>query len=67
MWAGVRPGGAIVVEDADFTGSFCEPANAGHDFFVRAYSRVLERHGGDPLAARKLFRCSSRPASRSRA
>lgn len=56
MWAGVRPGGAVVVEDADFTGSFSEPPSAGHAFFVEAYSRVLESHGGDPLAARKLFR-----------
>jgi ubiquinone/menaquinone biosynthesis C-methylase UbiE len=56
MWAGVRPGGVIIAEDADFTGSFSEPPNAGHDFFLRAYPEVLERHGGDPLAARKLFR-----------
>jgi ubiquinone/menaquinone biosynthesis C-methylase UbiE len=56
MWAGVRPGGAILVEDADFTGSFSEPPSAGHAFFARAYPLVLERHGGDPLAARKLFR-----------
>lgn len=56
MWAGVRPGGVIVTEDADFTGAFSEPANAGHDFFLRAYPAVLERHGGDPLTARKLYR-----------
>ncbi len=42
MWAGVRPGGVIVVEDADFTGAFSEPANAGHDFFQRVFPAVLE-------------------------
>jgi SAM-dependent methyltransferase len=56
MWAGLRQSGVIIAEDADFTGSFCEPRNAGHAFFVRAYSRVLESHGGDPGAARKLYR-----------
>lgn len=56
MWAAVRPGGAIVVEDADFEGSFCDPPHAGFAFWVEAYQRVLERHGGDPLSGRKLHR-----------
>ncbi len=56
MWAAVRDGGAILVEDADFEGSFCDPPNAGFEFWVEAYQRVLERHGGDPLAGRKLRR-----------
>lgn len=55
MCAGLRPGGAILVEDADFSGAFSEPPSAGHEFFVHAYSRVLESHGGDPGAARKLY------------
>jgi SAM-dependent methyltransferase len=54
MWAAVRPGGAVVVEDADFEGSFCYPPNAGFDFWVDRYQRVLESHGGDPLSGRKL-------------
>jgi ubiquinone/menaquinone biosynthesis C-methylase UbiE len=56
MWAGVRVGGVIAVEDADFEGSFCDPPNEGHAFWVEAYQRVLERHGGDPLSGRKLHR-----------
>jgi ubiquinone/menaquinone biosynthesis C-methylase UbiE len=56
MWAGVRDGGVIAVEDADFEGSFCDPPNDGHAFWVEAYQRVLERHGGDPLSGRKLHR-----------
>ena len=55
MWAAVRPGGVIVVEDADFEGSFCNPPNDGFAFWVEAYQRVLERRGGDPLSGRKLF------------
>jgi SAM-dependent methyltransferase len=54
MWDGVRPGGVLVVEDADFEGSFCYPPNDGFDFCVTRYMRVLEKHGGDPLSGRKL-------------
>jgi SAM-dependent methyltransferase len=51
MWAAVRPGGAVVVEDADFDGLFCHPPDEGFTFWARAYARVLERHGGDPVVA----------------
>jgi ubiquinone/menaquinone biosynthesis C-methylase UbiE len=57
MWAAVRVGGVVVVEDADFEGSFCDPPHDGFAFWVEAYQRVLERHGGDPLMGRKLHRC----------
>lgn len=33
MWAAVRPGGVLAVEDADFGGLFCDPANAGFGFY----------------------------------
>jgi ubiquinone/menaquinone biosynthesis C-methylase UbiE len=56
MWAAVRPGGAIVVEDADFGGSFCDPPSAAFDFWVDAYQRALVASGGDPLSGRKLHR-----------
>ena len=56
MWAAVAPGGALVVEDADFEAMFSEPPNAGFDFFRTQYPPLLERHGGDPLAGRKLYR-----------
>jgi SAM-dependent methyltransferase len=55
MWAAVRPGGTIAVEDADFDGQFCHPPNDGFAFWARAYPQVLERHGGDPQIGRKLF------------
>ena len=41
MWAAVRPGGVVVVEDADFEGSFCYPPNAAFDFWVTAYQQAL--------------------------
>jgi ubiquinone/menaquinone biosynthesis C-methylase UbiE len=55
MWAGVRRGGVLVVEDADFDGWFCHPPNTGFDFFLRQYSQVIERWGGDHAIGRKLY------------
>jgi ubiquinone/menaquinone biosynthesis C-methylase UbiE len=55
MWAGVRPGGVLIVEDADFDGWCCHPPSQGFDFFVRTYSQVLQRRGGDHAAGRKLY------------
>jgi SAM-dependent methyltransferase len=55
MWAAVRPGGAVVVEDADFEGSFCEPPNRAFDFWVTAYQQALTNSGGDPLSGRRLL------------
>jgi ubiquinone/menaquinone biosynthesis C-methylase UbiE len=55
MWSSVRPGGVLVVEDADFDVQFCEPADPRFDAWVSAYLRVLTAHGGDPLVGRRLF------------
>jgi len=46
MWEGVRAGGVLAVEDADFDGQFCHPENAGFDFFSRMLPRVVELNGG---------------------
>jgi 2-polyprenyl-3-methyl-5-hydroxy-6-metoxy-1,4-benzoquinol methylase len=54
MWAAVRPGGVIIVEDADFDGWFCHPPNEGFDFFLRTYRQVVARSGGDHAIGRKL-------------
>ncbi|WP_426561045.1 methyltransferase domain-containing protein [Angustibacter sp. McL0619] len=54
MWQAVRRGGVIVVEDADFEGSFCHPPDAGFDFWVERYQSVLRSYGGDPRSGRKL-------------
>lgn len=56
MWAGVRPSGVLIVEDADFEGWCCDPPNEAFDFFVRSYSEAARRNGGDPTAGRKLAR-----------
>jgi 2-polyprenyl-3-methyl-5-hydroxy-6-metoxy-1,4-benzoquinol methylase len=56
MWAGLRPGGALVVEDADFSLAFCEPPLEAFDFFIDAYSETIRRRGGDHATGRKLYR-----------
>jgi ubiquinone/menaquinone biosynthesis C-methylase UbiE len=55
MWAAVRTGGRVIVEDADFDGWCCHPPNEGFDFFVRAYAEVIRRRGGDHATGRKLY------------
>jgi ubiquinone/menaquinone biosynthesis C-methylase UbiE len=56
MWAAVRPGGVLIAQDADFTGLFCDPPNAGFTFYAEKYQQALALNGGDPGMARKLYR-----------
>ncbi len=55
MWASVRAGGAVIVEDADFDGWCCHPPNEGFEFFLRTYAEVIQRRGGDHATGRKLY------------
>jgi SAM-dependent methyltransferase len=55
MWAAVRPGGYLVVEDADFDGLFCHPPCEAFDFYAQTYRAVLRSQGGDPQIGRKLY------------
>ncbi len=54
MWAAVKPGGAIAVEDTDFDGPFCHPPNSGFAFWARSFPAVIARGGGDAAIGRKL-------------
>jgi 2-polyprenyl-3-methyl-5-hydroxy-6-metoxy-1,4-benzoquinol methylase len=56
MWAGVRPGGLLIIEDADFDGWCCDPPNESFEFFVRTFEQVARQNGGDATAGRKLYR-----------
>ena len=56
MWAAVRPGCVIAVEDADMDGRFCDPPNDGFELWRRAYPELLRRRGGDATIGRKLHR-----------
>jgi hypothetical protein len=56
MWAAVRPGGALAVEDADFEGLFSDPPHEAFELWKRLNPEVLEHNGGDPWMGRKLHR-----------
>lgn len=55
MWEAVRPGGVLIVEDADFDGWACHPSRPEFDFFTRTYAEVIRRAGGDHSIGRKLY------------
>jgi SAM-dependent methyltransferase len=55
LWASVRPGGCLVVEDSDFAGWDADPPCAALRFFVDVYSATLERRGGDPSSGLRLW------------
>ena len=56
MWASLRPGGRLMVEDMDAEGWFSDPTNAGLDFLKGRYIQLLERRGTDARLGRRLFR-----------
>ena len=54
MWASVRPGGALIVEDADLDSWASDPDSEGLALFQRWYCELLPRRGGTPAMGRKL-------------
>lgn len=51
----LKPGGVLVVEDIDFTGSFCYPDCRAYDRYVALYRDVVRRRGGDADIGPKLY------------
>jgi hypothetical protein len=49
-----RPGGTIVIEDTDLSGSFCYPTCAAYERYKELYHKVVQRRGGDPDIGPKL-------------
>jgi SAM-dependent methyltransferase len=49
-----RPEGTIVIEDTDFSGSFCYPHCAAYERYNELYQEVVQRRGGDPNIGPKL-------------
>ncbi len=52
--ARLAPGGALVVEDIDFTGSFCHPDKAAFWRYVQLYTDAVTGRGGDPNIGKSL-------------
>src|SRR5581483_4064119 len=49
-----KPQGAVVIEDIDFSGSFCYPPCAAYQRYTELYEQVVIRRGGDPNIGPKL-------------
>ena len=54
MMRACRPKGLIVIEDIDFTGSFCYPYCKAYQRYTELYQQVVQRRGGDPNIGPKL-------------
>ncbi len=51
----LRPSGTLVLEEIDFTGCFCYPANAAYARYCELYVQVIARRGGDANVGAKLY------------
>lgn len=49
-----KPAGLIVIEDIEFTGSFCYPYSAAYQRYTELYQQVVQQRGGDPNIGPKL-------------
>jgi predicted O-methyltransferase YrrM len=49
-----RRGGTIVIEDTDFSGSFCYPTCAAYERYKELYQKGVQRSGGDPNIGPRL-------------
>jgi SAM-dependent methyltransferase len=50
----LRPGAVLIVEDIDFTGSFCHPTSAAYDRYVELYTHAAWARGVDPNIGPRL-------------
>jgi 2-polyprenyl-3-methyl-5-hydroxy-6-metoxy-1,4-benzoquinol methylase len=51
----LRPSGTLLLEDIDFSGCFCYPANAAYSRYCELYVQVIARRGGDANVGAKLY------------
>jgi ubiquinone/menaquinone biosynthesis C-methylase UbiE len=56
MWNAVKPGGLLMLEDADHDGWFCDPPSAAFDTCRRLFTAAIDQGGGDHAFGRKMFR-----------
>ena len=50
----LRPGGRLIVEDIDYSGSLCYPESAAYRRYVELYTQAALRRGGDPHIGPRL-------------
>ncbi|MGH8906661.1 MAG: hypothetical protein ACRD0K_09125 [Egibacteraceae bacterium] len=49
-----RVSGVVVIEDVDFGGAFCHPADPAVQRFGALHQQLIRRRGGDPEIGRRL-------------
>jgi len=54
MRRALRPGGVLIIEDIDFTGSFCYPPCSAYNRYVELYRQVVRCRKGDADIGPKL-------------
>jgi ubiquinone/menaquinone biosynthesis C-methylase UbiE len=54
MTKACRPERTIVIEDTDFSGSFCYPICAAYEHYCELYQKIVRHRGGDPNIGPKL-------------
>src|SRR5262245_21009392 len=54
MYTALAPGGLLVVEDVDLTGSFSYPESPALRHFLDLYTEAVWRRGGDPAIGPRL-------------
>ena len=50
----LRPGGAVIVEDIDYSGSFCHPDSPAYRRYCEVYVATARARGVDPHIGRRL-------------
>ena len=55
MKQSVKPGGKVIVEDVDFSGHFCYPANAAFDQYLRYYVAAAKHSNANANIGLSLF------------
>jgi ubiquinone/menaquinone biosynthesis C-methylase UbiE len=56
MCGALGASGTLVLEDIDFSGAFCRPANRWYERYCVLYAEVIGRRGGDANAGADLYR-----------
>ena len=54
LWESLRAPGTVILEDIDFGGAFCYPADRAYARYCELYVQVIDRRGGDANVGPRL-------------
>jgi 2-polyprenyl-3-methyl-5-hydroxy-6-metoxy-1,4-benzoquinol methylase len=55
LWQSLRAPGTLILEDIDFSGAFCYPADPAYARYCELYVQVIDRRGGDANVGPRLY------------